>query len=92
MPKDQLDALMGEYGAFTQEIRNGGQYVGGEALQPTQTATTVRVRQGKISTTDGPFTETKELTITSRTQRGPISVDAWGVRRKRSPRTNARWA
>jgi hypothetical protein len=60
MPKDQLDALMGEYGAFTQEIRKSGQYIGGEALQPTQTATTVRVRQGKISTTDGPFAETKE--------------------------------
>ena len=34
--------------------------MGGEALQPTQTATTVRVRNGKISTTDGPFAETKE--------------------------------
>jgi hypothetical protein len=34
--------------------------VGGEALQPTQTATAVRVRNGKISTTDGPFAETKE--------------------------------
>jgi hypothetical protein len=34
--------------------------IGGEALQPTHTATTVRVRNGKVSTTDGPFAETKE--------------------------------
>ena len=60
MPKDQSDALMGEYGAFTQSIRQTGHYIGGEALQPTQTATTLRVRNGKISTTDGPYAETKE--------------------------------
>ena len=60
MPKQQLGAMMGEYGAFTEGIRKSGQYIGGEPLQPTQTATTVRVRQGKISTTDGPFADTKE--------------------------------
>ena len=60
MSKEQLDALMGEYGAFTEGIKKGGQYIGGEPLQPTHNATTVRVRQGKISTTDGPFAETKE--------------------------------
>jgi hypothetical protein len=60
MPKDQADAIMGEYFAFTDDIRKSGQYLGGEALQPTHTATTVRVRNGKISTTDGPFAETKE--------------------------------
>jgi hypothetical protein len=60
MPKDQADAIMGEYFAFTDDIRKSGQYLGGEALQPTQTATTIRVRNGKISTTDGPFAETKE--------------------------------
>ena len=43
MPKEQLDTMMGEYGAFTEGIRKSGQYVGGEPLQPTQTATTVRV-------------------------------------------------
>jgi hypothetical protein len=51
---------LGEYGAFTEGIRKSGHDIGGEPLQPTQTATTVRVRQGKISTTDGPFAETKE--------------------------------
>ena len=60
MPKEQADAMMGEYFAFTEGVKKSGHYVGGEALQPTQTATTVRVRQGKISTTDGPFAETKE--------------------------------
>ena len=60
MPKEQADALMGEYFAFTDGIRQSGQYVAGEALQPTATATTVRVRNGKVSTTDGPFAETKE--------------------------------
>jgi len=60
MSKSESDAFMGEYFAFTEGIRKGGQYVAGEALQPVQTATTVRVRNGKVSTTDGPFAETKE--------------------------------
>jgi hypothetical protein len=60
MSKDQMDAMLGEYGSFTEGIRKSGNYVAGEALQPTQTASTVRVRQGKVSTTDGPFAETKE--------------------------------
>ena len=60
MTKAEGDALMGEYFAFTEGIKKSGQYVGGEALQPVQSATTVRVRDGKMSTTDGPFAETKE--------------------------------
>ena len=59
-PQSELEGLMGEYFAFTEDIRSKGQLAAGEALQPTQTATTVRVRNGKISTTDGPFVETKE--------------------------------
>jgi hypothetical protein len=51
---------MGEYFAFTEDIKKSGHYVGGNALQPVSTATTVRVRSGKMSTTDGPFAETKE--------------------------------
>jgi hypothetical protein len=51
---------MAEYGAFTEDIRRSGHYVAGEALQPVQTATTLRKRQGKLSSTDGPFAETKE--------------------------------
>jgi len=60
MTKAESDAYMGEYFAFTEGIRESGQYVAGEALQPVSTATTVRIRDGKLSTTDGPFAETKE--------------------------------
>ena len=60
MSKADADAYMGEYFQFTDDIRKSGHYIGGEALQPTQSATTVRVRNGKVSTTDGPFAETKE--------------------------------
>lgn len=49
-----------EYNAFTAEARERNAYLAGEALMPTTTATTVRVRDGKIVTTDGPFAETKE--------------------------------
>ena len=60
MPKSDGDKMMSEYGAFTEGIRKSGHYLGGEALHPVQAATTVRVRNGKTSTTDGPFAETKE--------------------------------
>ena len=60
MSKADADALMGEYYAFTEAIKQSGHYVSGEALKPVHTATTVRIRNGKLSTTDGPFAETKE--------------------------------
>ena len=60
MPKDQMDAFMGEYFAFSNEIAHGGQMVAGEELEPVHTATTVRIRNGKMTTTDGPFAETRE--------------------------------
>jgi len=56
----EAGAIMGEYFAFTNAIKAGGHYLAGEALKPVSTATTVRVRGGKMSTTDGPFAETKE--------------------------------
>jgi hypothetical protein len=49
-----------EYGAFTQSIVQSGNFKAGDGLQPTTTATTVRVRDGKTLTTDGPFAETRE--------------------------------
>jgi hypothetical protein len=52
--------MMDEYFTFTNDIKKSGKYVAGEALQPTGTATTVRVRSGKLAATDGPFAETKE--------------------------------
>ncbi|HRW07697.1 MAG TPA: YciI family protein [Caldilineaceae bacterium] len=57
---EQIEAVMGAYWAFTKELTESGKNHGGEALQPTTTATTVRVRDGKTLTTDGPFAETKE--------------------------------
>ena len=57
---EQQEANMGEYFAFTSEIREAGVMLGGEALHPTITATTVRVRDGQTVSTDGPFAETKE--------------------------------
>jgi hypothetical protein len=47
--------------AFDEEIRKSGHCIASEALQPVSTATTVRVRNGKVSVTDGPFAETKEF-------------------------------
>jgi hypothetical protein len=49
-----------EYGPFTEGISKSGHFQAGHGLQPTSTATTVRVRNGKRLTTDGPFAETKE--------------------------------
>jgi hypothetical protein len=60
MSQTESDAFMGEYHAFTEGIRKSGHMLHGEALKPVETATTIRVRNGKISTTDGPFAETKE--------------------------------
>ena len=60
MPKAESDKMMADYGALTGDIKKSGQYLAGEALQPTATATTVRVRNGATLTTDGPFAETKE--------------------------------
>ncbi len=53
-------AEMTAYNAFTEEVRAKGILVSGDALHPTSTATTVRVRDGKRLNTDGPFAETKE--------------------------------
>ena len=60
MSKADSEKFMGEYFAFTGDIKKSGHYLAGEALKPVHTATTVRVRNGKVSTTDGPFAETKE--------------------------------
>ena len=52
--------MLAEYQTFTQGIIQSGSFKAGDRLQPTTTATTVRVRDGKIMTTDGPFAETRE--------------------------------
>jgi hypothetical protein len=60
MSQEEGRQVMEAYGTYTQELERSGAMVGGNALQPTQTATTVRVRNDETLTTDGPFAETKE--------------------------------
>ncbi|WP_132133056.1 YciI family protein [Pseudoduganella sp. UC29_71] len=60
MSEQQLGELMQSYGDYTQELIAAGVLRGGSELAPVHTATTVRVRDGKIACTDGPFAETKE--------------------------------
>lgn len=59
--EEEHGAYMGAYFDFTQQIIQSGNFKAGEALHPTETATSVRVRDGKVLTTDGPFAETKEF-------------------------------
>jgi hypothetical protein len=60
MPEGERNQMFAEYMTFTNDIKASGHYRAGDALQATHTATTVRVRDGKTSTTDGPFAETRE--------------------------------
>lgn len=60
MSEAERDTLFADYRSFTDEVKQSGHWVGGNPLQPTHTATTVRVRGGKPSITDGPFAETRE--------------------------------
>src|SRR5262245_30626047 len=60
MSQEDGERLMGEYFTYTKDIRQSGHYLGGNDLEPVKAATTVRVRNGRTSTTDGPFAETKE--------------------------------
>jgi hypothetical protein len=53
-------AIFGEYGVYTEKLRAGGHYINGNPLQPSSTATVVKVEGGKTLTTDGPYAETKE--------------------------------
>lgn len=60
MAEEDWLALNEECIAFGEQIRESGHFLGGEALQPTETATAVKLRNGQLSLTDGPFAETKE--------------------------------
>lgn len=53
-------AFMGEYMAFSDDLAARGQLVAGEELQPVATATSLRMRNGRLAMTDGPFAETRE--------------------------------
>jgi len=60
MPKEQLEAAVEECLAYDDELRRGGHFAGGEALQSATNAVTLRHRGGKVDVTDGPYAETKE--------------------------------
>ena len=60
LPEADADAHFREYAAFTRDIKASGHFIGANRLKPPDAATTLRVRDGKLLTTDGPFAETKE--------------------------------
>lgn len=60
LPPTETDRIIGEYRAFTEALKRSGNYVGGNPLQPSHAATTIRVRNERVATTDGPYAETKE--------------------------------
>ena len=60
MSEPERGAIFKQYRAFTESIQGSGAYLASAPLQPTSTATTVRIKNGKTISTDGPFAETKE--------------------------------
>ncbi len=60
MTQEEIQAEMNAYWGFEEEVRKSGVHIAGEGLHPITAATTVRIRDGKTLTTDGPFAETRE--------------------------------
>ena len=60
LSEEEMGKVFADYMAYSKEMAAAGVMKGGASLQPTMTATTVRVKSGKTTTTDGPFAETKE--------------------------------
>ncbi|MDB5862843.1 MAG: YciI family protein [Betaproteobacteria bacterium] len=60
LPRSEYDTLVADSLGLVEELRASGHYIAANALQPVETATTLRVRNGKVAMTDGPFAETKE--------------------------------
>lgn len=60
MPANEQDACVRKHLAYDEELRENGHLIATEALQSVKTAVTVRVPNGKVSITDGPYAETKE--------------------------------
>jgi hypothetical protein len=60
IPDSEFESLVGQSLAYDEELRKSGHFITAQALQRVLTASTVRVRKGKMSITDGPFAETKE--------------------------------
>lgn len=60
LPEADVHAMMDECFTYDDELREKGHFAGGHALQPPQTAATLRWQDGKVAITDGPYAETKE--------------------------------
>jgi len=60
-PQDEMDTLLAETNVYNDMLREKGHLVSAAGLKPVQAAVTLRLRQGKLSTTDGSFAETKEV-------------------------------
>jgi hypothetical protein len=60
MSKADLETIRADYLAFAEGVKNSGQLIANHGLQPTRAAKTVKVRNGSVIVTDGPFAETKE--------------------------------
>lgn len=61
MPAPEMNSLNAKHLDFNDGLRTNGHFIEAEALEPAAATACVRVRQGKVSVTDGPFTESKEL-------------------------------
>ena len=60
MSQEQVQRMFDESFAYDDELRRGGHWLGGEALESGRNAVTLRKKEGKVEVTDGPFAETKE--------------------------------
>jgi len=60
LPDAEFDTMMGQCDAYAAGLKQSGCLIASQKLQPVEMATTLRMRNGKLSTTDGPFAETKE--------------------------------
>lgn len=61
IPEEDVQRVIEECFAYDDELRRGGHFLGGEALESARKAVTLRTREGKVQVTDGPFSETKEM-------------------------------
>jgi len=60
MPQEEVQRMMDECFAYDDELRRGGHFIGGEALDTARNAVTLRTKNGQVEVTDGPFAESKE--------------------------------
>jgi hypothetical protein len=61
IPQEDAQRMMEECFAYDDELRRGGHFIGGEALDSARNAVTLRMKDGEVQVTDGPYTETKEM-------------------------------